>query len=93
MSDGKTGVYFIGALGSIATTVVAGALALSKKLTPPTGMVTHCAPFDGIGLVRTEDLVFGGCDIRKGVDSGDIFDTLAPVHPAISLEIRDEILS
>ncbi len=91
MSNQKIGVYFIGGLGSIATTVVAGAAALAKGLIPPTGMVTCSTPFAGAGLAGMEDLVFGGCDIRAPEGSRDLFDTLAAVHPAIVLQIRDDL--
>lgn len=59
------GAYFIGARGSIATTVAAGVLALGKGLTGPTGMITATPVFDGIDLVDTSELVLGGCDIRR----------------------------
>ncbi len=72
-SVNKTGVYLIGALGSIASTVVAGALALKKKLTPPTGMVTCSQIFDGVDLIEPADLVFGGCDIRTEANSQGYF--------------------
>ncbi len=88
----KTGVYLIGALGSISTTVVAGALALSAELSPPTGMITCSDAFQGIDLAEVRDLVFGGCDIRQP-DSGraDILEKLAPVYPRILLAIREDL--
>ncbi len=66
MNQRKIGVWLIGALGSISATVILGALALGKKLTPPTGMVTCTELFSGIDLVPVETMVFGGCDIREG---------------------------
>lgn len=93
MTTRKTGVYLIGALGSISTTVVAGALALKKRLVPSTGMVTGSEIFNGLSLVPVEDLVFGGCDIRTGKDTGDIFEKIAPVHPRILMDIKEEILA
>lgn len=62
----KVGVLFVGALGYIATTVMAGSLALKKGLCSRTGMVTGLAPFSGLGLVEPGELVFGGWDIRPG---------------------------
>jgi myo-inositol-1-phosphate synthase len=92
MKKGKTGIYLIGALGSISITVVAGALALRKDLAPPLGMITRTNVFDGIELVGPEDLVFGGCDIRRPEANGrDIFDKIAPVHPGILMEIKEEL--
>jgi len=92
MSSGnKTGVYLIGALGSIASMVAAGALALKKKLAPTTGMVTCSEIFDGVDLVEPGSLVFGGCDIRSAAKSRDIFEKMIPVVPGILLEIKAEL--
>ncbi|MEU2760269.1 MULTISPECIES: inositol-3-phosphate synthase [unclassified Streptomyces] len=59
---GRTGVWFIGARGSVATTATAGCAAIAAGLHPPTGMVTETAPFAGSGLPALTDLVFGGHD-------------------------------
>jgi myo-inositol-1-phosphate synthase len=64
MGQRKIGVWLVGALGSISTTVVLGALALRKGLTSPTGMITATDPFCGLGLAPVETMEFGGCDIR-----------------------------
>jgi myo-inositol-1-phosphate synthase len=87
----KTGVYLIGALGSIASMVVAGALALKKKLAPPTGMVTCSHIFDGVDLIEPAEIVFGGCDIRTEANSRDIFEKMVPVAPGILMEIKAEL--
>ena len=58
----RTGVWFVGARGSVATTAVAGCAAVAAGLHPPTGMVTETAPFDGTGLPPLTSLVFGGHD-------------------------------
>lgn len=84
----KTGVYLIGALGSISSTVVAGTLALKNKLVPTTGMVTSSQIFNGMDLLEPEDLAFGGCDIRAESSSSDIFLTMVPVAPAIVMAIK-----
>lgn len=91
MSANKTGVYLIGALGSISSTVVAGALALKKRLVPSTGMVTGSGLFDGIELIDPGDLVFGGCDVRRETGPDDIFRVLAPVAPPIVMEVKDDL--
>lgn len=90
-SVNRTGVYLIGALGSIASMAVAGALALKKNLAPTTGMVTCSEIFDGVDLVEPGSLVFGGCDIRSAVNSRDIFEKMIPVAPGILLEIKAEL--
>lgn len=92
MAERKTGVYLIGALGSISSTVVCGAIALRKKLVAPTGMISCSEMFDGADLADPGDLVFGGCDIRRAENSRDIFDRLAPVHPRIVLEVEEELV-
>jgi len=92
MSSAKrTGVYLIGALGSIASTVVAGVLAFRKKLAAPAGMVTSSQIFDGIELIEPTDIVFGGCDIRRDTTPGDIFEKMAPIAPGILMEIKTEL--
>ncbi|MDN3024087.1 inositol-3-phosphate synthase [Streptomyces sp. S.PB5] len=65
-NDGNTtptGVWFVGARGSVATTAVAGCAAVTAGLRPPTGMVTETPPFDGTGLPALASLVFGGHDV------------------------------
>ncbi|MFD6620009.1 inositol-3-phosphate synthase [Streptomyces albidoflavus] len=57
-----TGVWFIGARGSVATTAVAGCAAVAAGLCPPTGMVTETEPFAHARLAPLHSLVFGGHD-------------------------------
>ena len=66
MKARKIGVWLIGALGSISTTVVIGALALRRGLISTTGLISATDAFEGLGLVGVEDLEFGGCDVRNG---------------------------
>ncbi|MGY1496284.1 inositol-3-phosphate synthase [Streptomyces sp. QTS52] len=58
----RTGVWLIGARGSVATTVVAGCAAVTAGLHRPTGMVTETPPFTDCGLPPLAALVFGGHD-------------------------------
>ncbi|MFJ4822762.1 inositol-3-phosphate synthase [Streptomyces bacillaris] len=58
----RTGVWFIGARGSVATTATAGCAAIAAGLHPPTGMVTETPPFADSGLPPLTSLVFGGHD-------------------------------
>ncbi|MGW4031435.1 inositol-3-phosphate synthase [Streptomyces sp. NPDC004838] len=58
----RTGVWFVGARGSVATTAVAGCAAVTAGLHPPTGMVTESAPFAQSRLPSLPSLVFGGHD-------------------------------
>lgn len=58
----RTGVWFIGARGSVATTATAGCAAIAAGLHPPTGMVTETPPFADSALPSLTSLVFGGHD-------------------------------
>ncbi|MGP3976465.1 inositol-3-phosphate synthase [Streptomyces sp. 8N114] len=58
----RTGVWLIGARGSVATTTITGAAALAAGLHPATGMVTETAPFTNASLPPLDSLVFGGHD-------------------------------
>ncbi|MER7729149.1 inositol-3-phosphate synthase [Streptomyces sp. NPDC096323] len=59
----RTGVWLIGARGSVATTVVAGCAAVAGGLQPAAGMVTLSPRFAGCGLPEPGSLVFGGHDV------------------------------
>jgi myo-inositol-1-phosphate synthase len=59
----RTGVWLIGARGSVATASVAGAAAMSAGLVPPFGCVTEQPDFPGQHLPPLPSLVFGGHDI------------------------------
>ena len=89
----RTGVYLIGAMGSIATTVVTGALALRERLIPPIGLITSTEAFAGIDLISMEDLRFGGCDIRCAGDGNpaDESSIAGPIDPRISEAVGPEL--
>ncbi|MFF7394297.1 inositol-3-phosphate synthase [Streptomyces scabiei] len=57
-----TGVWLVGARGSLATTAIAGCAALTAGLIPPTGLVTETGAFADSGLPPLPSLVFGGHD-------------------------------
>ncbi|MEV6812514.1 inositol-3-phosphate synthase [Micromonospora sp. NPDC051296] len=59
----RTGVWLVGARGSVATTSIVGALALRAGLTGPTGCVTELPEVRGPALPAFADLVFGGHDV------------------------------
>ncbi|MEU4834190.1 inositol-3-phosphate synthase [Streptosporangium sp. NPDC023615] len=59
----RTGVWLVGARGSVAVTSVIGALAVRAGLARPTGCVTELPGFRDAGLPGLGDLVFGGHDI------------------------------
>lgn len=60
---GKTGIWLIGARGSVATTAAAGLAAISGGLAPATGCVTEQEAFASVQLPAFSDLVIGGHDI------------------------------
>ncbi|HEU5160605.1 MAG TPA: inositol-3-phosphate synthase [Streptosporangiaceae bacterium] len=61
----STGVWLVGARGSVATTVVAGAAAVRAGLAPATGCVTERDDFAAAGLPALGELVFGGHDLAE----------------------------
>lgn len=63
----KCGVMFVGFCGHLSTISMAGAMALSQKLCPPTGLVSD--KFDHIDFMGFDQIVFGGWDIRPCYDS------------------------
>lgn len=65
MAKRKVGVWLIGAWGGVATTVVVGLAALRKGLTDTTGLVSELRPFAGLDLVKWDEIVVGGHEIRE----------------------------
>jgi myo-inositol-1-phosphate synthase len=59
----RTGIWLIGARGSVAVTSTVGALALRAGLAEPTGCVTELAALRSPALPAFADLVFGGHDV------------------------------
>ncbi|MEW2383002.1 inositol-3-phosphate synthase [Micromonospora sp. NPDC047707] len=59
----RTGVWLVGARGSVATTSIVGALALRAGLTGPIGCVTELPEVRGPALPSFTDLVLGGHDV------------------------------
>nr|BFE72581.1 hypothetical protein GCM10020092_058820 [Actinoplanes digitatis] len=59
----RTGIWLIGARGSVAVTSIVGAAALRARLVAPTGCVTELPQLRGPALPGWSELVFGGHDI------------------------------
>ncbi|GAA3337390.1 inositol-3-phosphate synthase [Amorphoplanes nipponensis] len=59
----RTGIWLIGARGSVAVTAMVGATALRARLVEPTGCVTELPQLRGAALPGWGELVFGGHDI------------------------------
>ena len=59
----RTGIWLVGARGSVAVTATVGALAFRARLAEPAGCVTELSPLSGAALPAWSDLVIGGHDI------------------------------
>lgn len=96
MKHRKLGVWLIGALGSISTTVIFGALLLRKGLTSPTGMVTYSDLFSGVDLAPLEGMAFGGCDIRQESLTEAVAHTMSEsgcIDSALVAHVQDDLTS
>lgn len=63
MNEGRTGVWFVGARGSVATTATIGLAALAEGVARPVGLVTTGPAFEGVPLRDFDDFVVGGHDV------------------------------
>ena len=61
----KTGIWFIGAHGGIATTVGVGLASLSRGLAAQTGLVSALPRFQKLGLAEWSSFTIGGHEIRE----------------------------
>lgn len=59
----RTGLWLVGAKGSVATTAVVGLLALRAGIAEPTGCVSELPEFAQVPLPAWDDIVVGGHDI------------------------------
>ena len=62
-SQTRTGVWFVGARGSVASTAVAGALAIRSGLAGQIGLVSELAPVAVARLPELGGFVFGGHEV------------------------------
>jgi myo-inositol-1-phosphate synthase len=65
MATRRVGLWLVGAFGSVGSTVALGMASLSRKITPPTGLVTALPVCDSLDLDSPADFVIGGHDIRR----------------------------
>ncbi|MEV4756487.1 inositol-3-phosphate synthase [Micromonospora sp. NPDC049559] len=97
----RTGIWLVGARGSVAVTSTVGALALRAGLADPTGCVTELPALRTPRLPGFADLVFGGHDVAltplakkaealadAGVLPGRLVATLHDELAAVEEEIR-----
>lgn len=98
----RTGIWLIGARGSVATTAAVGLLALRARVAGPTGCVTELPAFAGVPLPSWDDLVLGGHDIvhtplekraeqlaGAGVFGHSVFAAVRSGLAEVDAEIRD----
>jgi myo-inositol-1-phosphate synthase len=97
----RTGIWLIGARGSVAVTAMVGATALRARLVEPDGCVTELPQLRAATLPGWGDLVFGGHDIvttpvlkkadalaAAGVLPGRLVAALADELTALEAELR-----
>ncbi|GAB2845907.1 inositol-3-phosphate synthase [Lentzea nigeriaca] len=102
MADEPTGLWLVGARGSVATTAVSGLLALRAGLAPSTGCVTERPEFTEVDLPSWSNLFVGGHDIvrtpldkraemlvRGGVLPHHLLGPITAGLRAVDQEIRD----
>ena len=65
MTTERTGLWLVGAGGSVAATVACGLAALRAGVVAPTGLVTAHGELGAADLVDTADLVTGGHDVTE----------------------------
>lgn len=98
----RTGIWLIGARGSVATTAAVGLLALRAGVTGGGGCVTELPAFAGVPLPGWDDLVLGGHDIvhtplekraeqlaHAGVFGQSVFSAVRSGLAEVDAEIRD----
>jgi myo-inositol-1-phosphate synthase len=50
MNEGRTGIWFVGARGSVATTAAIGLAGLAEGIVRPVGLTTAGPEFDDVAL-------------------------------------------
>lgn len=92
---GATGVWLVGARGSVAVTTIAGTAALCAGLVRPTGCVTAQRELSRLDLPRFDDLVFGGHDIGETplVERAERLAGEGVMPPGLPRLVRDGLLA
>lgn len=95
----QTGLWLIGACGSIGSTVALGLSALRRGLSGREGLVTSLPVFDGLSLPEPGDFVLGGHEVRRQTlleaawqsrRQAGLFDAELIEHCAADLEAAQE---
>ncbi|WP_277207167.1 inositol-3-phosphate synthase [Isoptericola croceus] len=88
----RTGVWFIGARGSVATTATIGALALARGGAPLTGLVTELEEVARAGLPPLDGLVIGGHDLAGSmVERAQELARTGVVPPGVVADVLDDL--
>ncbi|HFD31576.1 MAG TPA: myo-inositol-1-phosphate synthase [Gammaproteobacteria bacterium] len=85
----KTGIWLIGALGDISTTLILGKLGIEKGITSNVGLVSETNPFNQLGLTKLDNIIVGGQDIRD-TDLSQSVERLYRSSKTVSRELIDE---
>jgi len=88
MKQRRVGVWMIGALGGVGSSVALGVAALQAGCVMPTGLVTALPLFDRLDLDNPGQLVVGGCDVRGG-DLATAASAVGGGSPAYSTGLLD----
>jgi myo-inositol-1-phosphate synthase len=105
MMERKTGVWIVGACGSVATCAVAGVEAIKAGVIGTTGLVSELPDFRDLGLLPLDRIVFGGHEIRpvdwvaaaeefgrdNGVLTPQLLDAIRPSLAKLSENLRPGI--
>lgn len=76
MAKARTGIWFIGARGGVASSAALGLVGLQKKLADSVGLVSELPQFARLPLIDWDSLVVGGHDIRDV----SLVDTVERLH-------------
>lgn len=90
----RVGIWMIGALGGVATTVAVGTRALARGLTDRSGLVTERPEFSRLEFVGFDRLVLGGCDLRRGTllqSAEEIERANRSLHPTLLREVAPDL--
>ena len=89
------GVWMVGALGGIGTTLVVGARAIARGLVSDGGVLTNRPEFAGLGLVPIKVLVFGGHEVRVSnfwESAKEIAKQSRSIDPGMVDALKDDLL-
>ena len=62
----RASVMLVGLHGATASTLVAGTIAMQRRIAQPAAGTTELECFNGSSLISLDDLAFGGWDLRSG---------------------------